>query len=212
MGHRGDAQPGRRTIDHPLAPSRAARPEVRLARLEDAAAIDVLMKASIRGIFPLFYDERQTASAMRHIGEVDRMLIEDETYFVVEDGGELVACGGWSRRDKLYTGSGSGAEDARLLDPKTEAARVRAMFVRPDWTRRGLGRAILEACEVAAAREGFQSLALMATLPGLQLYERYGFEIVEQTDIRMPDGVTIAGAAMTKRITPSSEDAFELGR
>lgn len=188
-----------------------ARPDVRLARMEDAAAIDALMKASIRGIFPLFYDEQQTASATHYIGDVDRMLIEDGTYFVVEDGGELIACGGWSRRDKLYTGSGAGAGDARLLDPQTEPARVRAMFVRPDRTRRGLGRAILEACEAAAAREGFAALALMATLPGLELYERYGFEVVERTDIPMPDGVTIAGAAMTKPIARGSDEGASRG-
>lgn len=180
-------------------------PAIRLARMADAEAIDALMKASIRGIFPAFYDERQTASSIEFIGSVDRMLIDDGTYFVVEAGGELAACGGWSRRDKLYTGSGEGAADARLLDPATEPARVRAMFVHPDWARRGLGTMILAACESAAREAAFRTLALMATLPGLALYERYGFEVESRTDIRMPDGVVIAGAAMTKRISGPSE-------
>ncbi len=162
------------------------------------------MKASIRNIFPAFYDERQTASSGRYIGSVDRTLIADGTYFVIEEAGELVACGGWSRRDRLYTGSGEGAQDARLLDPATEPARVRAMFVRPDRTRRGLGTLILEACEAAAREQGFRTLALMATLPGLQLYERYGFKVVERTDISMPDGVTLACASMTKPIEPAT--------
>ena len=82
-------------------------------------------------------------------------LIEDGTYYVHEWGGEIVACGGWSRRNRLYTGSGAAADDGRLLDPASEPARVRAMFVRGDWTRRGLGRAILAACESAARAEGF---------------------------------------------------------
>ena len=81
----------------------------------------------------------QTRSSVEHVGAVDRMLIEDGTYFVADVDGEPVACGGWSRRDRLYTGSGDAADDARLLDPVTEAARIRAMFVRSDWTRRGLG-------------------------------------------------------------------------
>jgi GNAT superfamily N-acetyltransferase len=119
---------------------------------------------------------------------------------VVEAGDELVACGGWSRRDKLYSGSGDGAEDARLLDPASEPARVRAMFTRPDWTRRGLGRRILEACEVAARAEGFTTLALMATLPGLPLYLAHGFEIDAETEVRMPDGVSIASASMHKAL------------
>lgn len=103
-----------------------------MATLADVPAIDALMKASIRELFPAFYDERQTASSVEHIGVVDSMLVEDGTYFIVEAG---VACGGWSRRNKLYTGSGAGAADVRFLDPATEHARVRAMFVRSDWTR-----------------------------------------------------------------------------
>lgn len=128
------------------------------------------------------------------------MLIEDGTYFVIEEAGELIACGGWSRRDKLYTGSGPGTTDARLLDPSTEPARVRAMFVRPERTRRGLGTRILEACEDAARSEGFRTLALMATLPGLLLYERYGFTAIEHTMIRLPDGITMATVAMEKPV------------
>ena len=114
--------------------------------------------------------------------------------------GELVACGGWSRRDKLYTGSGAASDDVRLLDPATEPARVRAMFVRSDWTRRGLGRRILEACEAAAKAEGFRMLTLLSTMPGLPLYENYGFRILERMDVAMPDGVIIGGATMEKPI------------
>ncbi len=83
-----------------------------------------------------------------------------------DKGGEIVACGGWSKRDKLYTGSGAAASDDHRLDPATEPARVRAMFVRGDRTRRGLGRAILDRCVEAARADGFPALVLMATLPG----------------------------------------------
>jgi GNAT superfamily N-acetyltransferase len=159
------------------------------------------MRESILALFPRFYDERQTASAATYIGDVDLTLIEDRTYFVHEAGGEIVACGGWSRRDKLYTGSGDAAGDARLLDPRTEPARVRAMFVRGDWTRRGLGRAILESCARAARAEGFTMLSLMATLPGEPLYRACGFREIERTLLRMPGGVTIEGVAMERAVT-----------
>ncbi len=177
-------------------------PSLRLATIADEAAIEALMKASTRDLFPGFYDARQTESSVQHIAVADRMLIEDGTYFVVEAAGELIACGGWSRRDKLYTGSGAASGDARLLDPANEPARVRAMFVRSDWTRRGLGRRILEACEAAAKEEGFRKLTLGSTLPGLPLYENYGFRVLERIDILMPDGVSIDGATMEKPITP----------
>jgi len=169
---------------------------LRVATAGDDAAIDDLMKVSTRDLFPHFYDERQTASAVVHIASVDRALLADSTYFVIEEEDGLVACGGWSRRDKLFTGAGEQVDDGRLLDPATEAARVRAMFVRPDRTRRGLGTRILEACEQAARAEGFRTLALMATLPGVPLYERYGFVVTEQVAVTMPDGVTLPCAAM----------------
>jgi GNAT superfamily N-acetyltransferase len=175
-------------------------PVIRIATLEDRPTIDALMKESAVAHFPRFYDEPACSSAVRHIAVVDPMLLEDATYFVLEVDDEIVACGGWSRRDKLYTGSGDGADDARLLDPSKEPARVRAMFVRDDWSRRGLGRRILEECEAAARSEGFRELALMSTLPGLPLYLSYGFEKHEDVDIPLPDGLTVPGATMTKPI------------
>ncbi len=171
-------------------------PELRLAHLDEADAIDALMKASTRDIFPAWYDAEQTTAAIEYIASVDRTLIADGTYFVAEADGELVACGGWSRRDKMYAGAGDAAGDARLLDPATEPARVRAMFVRSDWTRRGLGRRILEACEAAARAEGFRRMVLGATLPGRPLYEAYGFRATGDERVRMPNGVEVAAVMM----------------
>ena len=95
---------------------RPAAPQ-RLATVSDAPRIAALMRESILDIFPRFYDETQVASAAVHIGDLDMTLIEDGTYYVHEAAGEIVACGGWSRRDRLYTGSGDAEGDARLLDP-----------------------------------------------------------------------------------------------
>jgi GNAT superfamily N-acetyltransferase len=180
----------------PIAPQR-------LASVSDAPAIQKLMRDSILALFPAFYDEHQTAGAAVHIGHLDLQLIEDGTYFVHEADGEIVACGGWSRRHKLYTGSGDAAEDLRLLDPSTEAARVRAMFVRGDWTRRGLGRAILESCRRSARAEGFSALVLMATLPGEPLYRAFGFRETGRGMVTLPDGVELAGVEMERAVDPA---------
>jgi GNAT superfamily N-acetyltransferase len=174
--------------------------DLRLATPDDVPAIDGLMKASTRDLFPAFYTERQTASSIEHIAHIDTMLVEDGTYFVVDVAGEIVACGGWSRRDKLFSGTTEQEGRSRILDPASEPARVRAMFVRSDWTRRGLGTRILEACEAAAKAEGFRRLTLWATLPGFMLYERYGFEALRRDSITLPDGVTIECVEMEKPI------------
>jgi GNAT superfamily N-acetyltransferase len=176
------------------------RPSQRLALASDAPRISELMRVSVLELFPRFYDQRQTASAAVHIAHLDPMLIDDGTYFVHEVDDEIVACGGWSRRAKLYTGSGAGDDDDRLLDPRTEPARVRAMFVRSDWTRRGLGRTILNSCERAAHAEGFRSLVLGATLPGEPFYRSFGFREVERFTLTMPDGVSVEAVAMERPI------------
>jgi GNAT superfamily N-acetyltransferase len=177
--------------------------ELRLARPSEAGAIEALMKASARELFPAFYDERQTTSAVEHIAQLDMQLIEDGTYFVHEADGEIVACGGWSRRYKLWSGEGDSDDDWRLLDPATEPARIRAMFVRADWTRRGLGRAILEASESAARAEGFRELILGATRPGVPLYRACGFAESEHIMVRMPDGVEVECVVMKRSIPPA---------
>jgi GNAT superfamily N-acetyltransferase len=175
-------------------------PALRVATPEDSPRVQALMEASIAALFPHYHDERQTASAVRYVAEVDPALLEDGTYFALEAGDTLVACGGWSRRAKLYTGGGESGDDGQLLNPATEPARIRAMFVRADWTRRGLGRRILAESEAAARSEGFRGLVLGATLPGVPLYRAYGFQPVEEFTVVLPDGVRLPCLSMEKSI------------
>lgn len=174
---------------------------VRLAVETDVPGIGALMRQSVLDVFPQFHDERETAAAAEYLTEPDTVLIEDGTYYVHEADGEIVACGGWSKRDKLYTGSAAPSDD-RLLDPATEPARVRAMFVRGDWTRRGLGRAILAQCAQAARTAGFEKLVLMATLPGVPLYRSFGFRELGPTRVPLPNGVVLAGVSMEYTLRP----------
>jgi GNAT superfamily N-acetyltransferase len=175
-------------------------PQLRTAVAADSAQIAALMRASVLEIFPGFYSPCQTAAAAAHIAVLDPVLIADGTYFVYETDGRLVACGGWSRRRRLFAGPPPDDDAADLLDPAREPARVRAMFVRRDHARRGLGTGILAACEAAAREAGFTELALMATLPGVPLYLAYGFTETARTALTMPDGVALEGVTMAKTI------------
>jgi len=176
-------------------------PTLRVATLADAPALEPLMKQSTAGLFRAYYDFEQTQSAVRFVAVPDPALLADGTYFILEADGEPVACGGWSRRAKPYMGSEDAPGDDRLLDPATEAAHIRAMFVRPDWTRLGLGRRILVACGVAAYREGFRRLDLVATLSGVPLYRACGFTpTAEVEDVELADGMRLPCLAMTKTI------------
>jgi GNAT superfamily N-acetyltransferase len=156
----------------------------RLASAADLPALRGLMDLAIGELQRGFLTEEQIASSRAIMG-LDTQLVEDGTYFVVEDEGRLAGCGGWSRRATLYGGNQTPGRDARLLDPAEEPARVRAMYTHPAFARRGVGRLVLRLCEQAAADEGFTRLELMATLSGLPLYRAYGFEPVEElTDER----------------------------
>ena len=140
------------------------------------------MEAAIAELQKGFLDAVQIASSRMIMG-LDRQLIADGTYFVVEaEGGRIAGCGGWSRRATLYGGDHTPGRDAALLDPATEPARVRAMYTHPDFARRGVGRLILQLCEAAARAEGFRRVELMATLSGRALYSQCGYEDIEAVE------------------------------
>lgn len=171
---------------------------IRTATPSDIPAIHEVMRTSMRALSNGFYDQRQTASAVEHIATVDDELIADGSYFVVVEDGRIVGCGGWSKRKRLFTGTHEQSETSGWLDPSTDAARIRAMFVHPDYARRGLGRLILATSEDDAHRAGFTTFELMATLPGVPLYEACGYTPVERTTIELPDGVRLETVRMTR--------------
>lgn len=171
---------------------------IRKAVPADLPEIERVMRASMAALGRSFYDPRQLASALRYISVPDRQLIDDGTYFAIEEEGRVVACGGWSSRKKLYSGPASEDAAEGFLDPLQDAARVRAMFVDPAYARRGLGRRILEASEADARAAGFTRLELMATLPGVPLYEACGYEKMEDVTVELPDGVTLPCVRMRR--------------
>lgn len=194
------------------------RGTIRRAVASDSPAIEAVMKASAAELSKGFYSEAQIPSVIAHVSVLDPVLIADGTYFVIEDvlddvlgdgkGGaaapSIVACGGWSRRNKLFTGGGESSDGTGLLDPGRDPARVRAMFVHPKAARRGFGQAILAAGEKDARAEGFVTVELMATAPGEPLYSACGYQVLERVEIALPDGCPIALARMGKSIADAA--------
>ena len=173
----------------------------RLATTEDIAVLTELIAASARGLASADYTSAQIEAALGSAWGVDTQLIRDGTYFAAEAPAQgIVACGGWSYRKTLFGSDGQTGRVADALDPHTEAARIRAFFVRPDWARRGVGRALLEKCEAEARRHGFKSAALAATFPGRRLYLRYGYVGNDAVEYPLPNGLSIAFVPMTKAL------------
>lgn len=163
-------------------PSSNNRYIYRKAQYEDIDALKELIALASRGLGKHDYTEAQIEAAIGTVWGVDEELIRDQTYIAVEnENGQLVGCGGWSKRKKLFGASADG-ESSPLLNPETDSSRIRAFFVHPDFARQGIGREIIRLCEQEAIKEGFKKMELMATLPGHRLYKSCGYlgeEIVD---------------------------------
>lgn len=150
----------------------------RIATAADETAIVELMRASIAENMKAFLTTAEIAAAQETMG-LDRTLIEDQTYFVIEarrkGATTMVGCGGWGRRKTLYGGDQTAGRDDRFSDPATEPARIRAMYTHPDWTRRGIGTLLLSLGEDAARDAGFSTIELGSTVPGAPLYLARGY-------------------------------------
>ena len=174
---------------------------LRVAPMLDVPAVQRLIDASVRGLSPGFYTPAQIDAALADVFGVDSQLIADGTYYVIDGASGPAAAGGWSRRATLYGGDqAKGAEDP-LLDPATDAARIRAFFVHPDYARRGLARQLYAACEGAARAAGFRRFELMATSPGEPLYTALGFTVVERIERLLSNGIAVPFARMDRDIT-----------
>lgn len=174
--------------------------DIRLATKNDIPELEKLIPLSVRGLSQDLYTPQQIESAIVFIFGVDSQLIEDGTYFVATCDNQIVGCGGWSKRKTLFGGDQMKAGEDSLLDPGTEAARIRAFFVDPQWTRKGIGRLIIDACENAARSSGFTELELASTLPGKPLYLAVGYKPIENVNVQMPDGEVLAIILMKKSI------------
>lgn len=180
---------------------------LRIATSDDVAQIRSLIVASVRGLQTTDYSPAQREGALATVFTVDSQLIADGTYFVaIIEGGEMAGCGGWSFRKTLYGGDHQVERIApERLDPRQDAAKIRAIFVHPDYARMGLGGLILDAAEEAAVAAGFTDFEMGSTLTGVSLYARKGYREVERRQVPVGSGVTIEVVRMVKR------HGFEVG-
>lgn len=175
---------------------------VRRATRADIPGLEALIDASVRGLGPAHYSDRQIEVSLAHLFGVDTQLIDDGTYYVVESqrkgGPPLVGCGGWSRRKTPFGGDQAEAQDHALRDPATDPAVIRAFFVHPDAARQGIGRRVLAVCEEAARDAGFDRFELTATLTGLAFYRTHGYRDIEPIEIPLGEGEVLEAVRMRK--------------
>jgi GNAT superfamily N-acetyltransferase len=175
---------------------------LRPAREADVPALEGLIALSSRGLRANYYSAAQIEGALGSVFGVDRQLIRDGTYFVVESDSQLIGCGGWSKRKTLFGSDHQSGRDDAELDPVREPARIRAFFVHPDWARGGIGHAILDACEKAIREAEFSSIELAATLPGEPFYAAFKYSALERYDVPLTNGLSLPVVRMRKYLVP----------
>ena len=177
---------------HPASPL-----NIRPAVMADVPSLETLIAASAQQLSRGFYSAAETQAAITHVFGVDTDLVADGSYLIAADGAALRGCGGWSMRGTLFGSDRFVARSNARLDPATDAARIRAFFVAPGQARRGVGSALLAACEAAAAAAGFRATTLMATLPGVPFYAQAGYDATAAVTLDL-GGVAVRFVPMTK--------------
>ena len=178
---------------------------IRPAVSADTPVLRELIDASVRRLQSGDYSPAQIDSALRTVFGVDSQLIADGTYLLVETVPAdpekkpiIVACGGWSKRKTLYGGDRWRNRQDDMLDPATDAAKIRAFFIHPDWARQGIGTLLLDACESAASAAGFTRFEMGATLTGAKLFEKRGYAPVEHLNVPLEGEITLPIIHMVK--------------
>jgi GNAT superfamily N-acetyltransferase len=200
---------------------------LRPATPADIPQLREIIHASVRTLQAADYTPAQIAGALESVYGVDTQLIADNTYFAVlhiDDptppagfvaavfrppsqppatpaqpaSHSIVACGGWSKRKTLYGGDQFTGREDSLLDPSRDAAKIRAFFVHPDYTRRGIATLLLDACEQAARAAGFTRLEMGSTLTGVAFYRAHGYAAQENLQVPLANGETLPILKMSK--------------
>jgi GNAT superfamily N-acetyltransferase len=180
---------------------------IRAAVVADVPILRELIDDSVRRLQADDYTPQQIDSALRTVFGVDTQLIHDGTYLLVDtvpgDSASppvIVACGGWSKRKTLYGGDVWRVRHDDLLDPATDAAKIRAFFIHPDWARQGIGTLLLDACESAARAAGFTRFEMGATLTGAKLFQKRGYVAMERLELPLEGDITLPVIHMIKEM------------
>jgi GNAT superfamily N-acetyltransferase len=188
----------------------SGRLSIRPARAADAEMLEALQRLALCRLAASHYPASHIEAVLRFIGTLDPALIEDGTYYVAEVDGLMVGCGGWSFRARILGNDQTILSDpSRKLEAHSDAARIRAVFVHPDWTRHGIARRLVGTAEAAAREAGFRHVTLVSTLNAEPLYRSLGYRSIERMHLALPDLVRLPAVRMAKELAWSRRETAD---
>lgn len=160
--------------------------QVRVANLDDAAAVRQVLEASYPELMAHAYDPVVLLRALPAMTRPNPKLLASGAYFIAEIDGAPAGCGGWSAErpgsDEVIAGLGHirhFATDARCIG-------------------RGVGRALYSACEASAKSLGVRRFECQASLNGELFYRALGFERVEAIGVAMAPDIVFPSIRMVR--------------
>ena len=170
---------------------RARKPiTIRRAAAADAGNIRALQDAAFRIETRADYEPDDVESFLSHAGTLEDGLIEENTYFVAEIEGEIVASGGWSARQaafETYIRSGSAAPAG--------SAVIRGVYVDPAYAATGLAQRLVGVIEAGIASCGYAGAYLATTYTGMPFFTSAGYKPCNLVSLAFPDGNELHGVS-----------------
>jgi GNAT superfamily N-acetyltransferase len=158
---------------------------LRAATPDDSAAVSALLEASYPPLLAPDYDPRLLAAALPLMTRANPRLLASRTYYVAETGGDaVVGCGGWT-----VEAPGGG-------ESRPGIGHIRHFAIHPEWTRRGIGRALLDRCIEEARTQGIVNLECFSTLTAEAFYRSAGFVTVGPINVPMSPTVALPSVHM----------------
>lgn len=163
--------------------------ELRVAGPADAAAVGDVLAASYGALYRGWYRDDALDRALPAMTRANPALLASGRYFLVEEAGAAISCGGWSF-EKL-----GGPPTSRL-------AHVRHFATRPDHLGRGAASLIIQRCFEEARAAGAVEMEALSSLAAEAFYAGHGFRPLAQVNVPMA-GAAFACVLMRRPLAAS---------
>ena len=159
---------------------------IRTAGPQDISALDRLFPRSDARLLAADYPPSVLVTAIPVIARAQPQLLGSGLFFLAEQGGAILAAGGWSLNPP------GGRPGQRGV------GHVRHVATNPDHVRKGAGRAVLEHIVLVAKASGMAALHCQSTRTALPFYAAMGFVPRGEITVPLPGGLAFPAIHMER--------------